>query len=303
MVLRYAFSTSVPHSTEDAALGARRSAGPAAQSVHAELLDTVDSIWTELTATSTYVSDLVGVPADAPTRRQLRLLIERRNKLLRTLIAERRAERRERRGEGGRDMLDVLLAAELPEDDILYTLVDLFVAGVNTVASTIEWTLLMCAEHPIEQQRARAHALRDPSGSSATSAAAIEALTNEVLRAKPPLLIPRLAVCDTSVGGFIVPEGHVVYANSWALTQSERHWLEPSAFRPQRWLEEEAAPWRGAEACKFLPFSVGRRLNSGDNTAAFGAGPEGSLVILYTLYFIRGLVRRARARCARCERA
>ena len=35
------------------------------------------------------------------------------------------------------DMLDVLLGSGLPDADVLYTLVDLFVAGVNTISSTL----------------------------------------------------------------------------------------------------------------------------------------------------------------------
>ena len=43
---------------------------------------------------------------------------------------------------------DVLLRSGLPEADVLYTLVDLFVAGINTVSTTLEWQLLLTAEFP-----------------------------------------------------------------------------------------------------------------------------------------------------------
>ena len=109
---------------------------------------------------------------------------------------------------------------------VLYTLVDLFVAGINTVSTSLEWWLLLAAKEPLVQARARAEA------------GYAQALVKEVLRDKPPLLLPRRAVKDASVGGYHIPAGSVVYANNFALAHGERWWLEPSAFRPERWLQE-----------------------------------------------------------------
>ena len=41
---------------------------------------------------------------------------------------------------------------------MLYTLVDLFVAGINTVSTSLEWWLLLAAKEPLVQARARADA-------------------------------------------------------------------------------------------------------------------------------------------------
>jgi len=92
------------------------------------------------------------------------------------------------------------------------------------------------------------------------------ALIKEVLRAKPPLLLPRQAVVDSSIGGYAVPAGRVVLANNWALTHGEDWWHKPSAFRPERWLEEERS-LEGADACKFIPYSTGRRMCPGSRLA------------------------------------
>ena len=249
-VLRFAFSARVPYSTE---------AAPAAAAEHVELLRLVDAIWAELTATPTTLLDLLGAPADAPLLRgPLRDLVGARDTLLRKLIAERRGGG----GGGGGDMLDVLLASQLPSEDVQYTLVDLFVAGVNTVSTALEWELLLTAANPLVQSRARSDAAAAGGGG-----AYVHALTREVLRAKPPLLLPRMAVRDTSVGGFRVARGQVVYANNWALAHSPAHWREPAAFRPERWLDEESELGSGAEACKFIPFSVGQRACPGARLA------------------------------------
>ena len=207
---------------------------------------------------------------------------------------------------GSADMLDALLDAGLSEEELLYTLVDLFVAGVNTVATTLEWTLLLTANDQQAQARARAEALRvslHPSAargrsdrlaaagaagggsaggsvgggvaaSTPASSPHILALVSETLRYKPPLLLPRRAVRDSTVSGFHIKAGTLILANNHALTQQGQWWRQPNIFRPARFLEEEAALRLGApsragtaEACKFIPFSVGARVCPGARLA------------------------------------
>ena len=99
------------------------------------------------------------------------------------------------------------------------TLVDMFVAGTNTVSTALEWMLLLLAAEPLEQERARAATTR---GGAAASSAYVDALLSEVLRYKSPLLLPRTATRDARVGGYDVPRGTVVLANNHALTSSAR---------------------------------------------------------------------------------
>merc|ERR1719424_2607453 len=92
------------------------------------------------------------------------------------------------------------------------------------VSTTLEWLLLLTASQPLVQERARSDALCAGSGY-------VGALTKEVLRAKPPLLLPRTATVETSLRGFRVPRGCVVYANNWALAHSEARGAERGAAR------------------------------------------------------------------------
>ena len=266
MVLRYAFSSSVPY---EAPLRAERTA--AAPTVDA-LVAVVEEIWSLLTATPTTAIDLLTrsdptLALSTIAYRQLDSLVAERDALLTTLIQERKATRRRHKHSdesAAGDMLDVLLDAGLPDDDVHYTLVDMFVAGTNTVSTALEWMLLLLADSPLEQERARA---RRGDGTY------LDALLCEVLRYKPPLLLPRTATRDTAVGGFVVPRGTVVLANNHALTSSALWWHEPSVFYPSRFLEEEShlklrgASGGSADACKFVPFSVGQRVCPGSRLA------------------------------------
>ena len=250
MVLRYVFSSRAPYSTEDAS----RDKSEHGKCV-SRLVDLINEIWAELTSISTTTSDLLlrNVDTTGPMmilNSKLRDLVEQRDNILRELIAIRRRTTMENvHSEAPGDMLDTLLASSLPEMDVLYTLVDMFVAGVNTTAATMEWMLLLLANDPLAQERARARvSLPQPHRSGRASGDYIDALVKEVLRAKPPLLLPRQAVRDTSVRGYSIPAGTVVLANNHALTQDERWWDRPRLFRPERFVEEAADLGSGSAA-------------------------------------------------------
>ena len=259
-VLRYTFSARVPFSSEGEGEAASSTPHSPHSPQYAELVEVVGEIWGVLTATTTTMTDLLAQPGLATDAAYgpLRTLVGRRDALLRGLVAARRREARAATAPP-RDMLDVLLAAQLTDGEVLYTLVDLFVAGINTVSTSLEWLLLLAAKEPLVQARARA------------DAGYAQALVKEVLRDKPPLLLPRRAVKDASVGGYHIPAGSVVYANNYALAHGERWWLEPSAFRPERWLQEEsrlsAGGAGGKDACKYIPYSIGRRVCPGSKLA------------------------------------
>lgn len=175
-------------------------------------------------------------------------------------------------------MLDVLLDASLPESDVMYTLVDLFVAGVNTVSTTLEWVLLLTADQPHHQIRARADSLSRNSpddraadrnsskGSSQGRPSYADALIRETLCYKPPLLLPRRSIVDTSVGTHRIPAGRIVLANSWALTRDRSWWESPTTFDRNAAGKKKTAV-AGVESCKYIPFSIGKRVCPGSKLA------------------------------------
>ena len=80
----------------------------------------VGQIWLVLTATSTTMTDLLATPglATDAAYAPLRALVARRDALLRALVAQRRREVRAAAAPP-RDMLDVLLAAQLTDAEVL----------------------------------------------------------------------------------------------------------------------------------------------------------------------------------------
>ena len=277
MVLRYAFSARVPFTSEGT--GSR---GRSSSDTYAELVDVADEIWRDLCSTSTFAADLMAPPpvagtTSAPASSLLRSAyyaplaarVKKRDTLLLSIVAQRRRLGIKPPTDPSADMLDALLCAELSDSEVLYTLVDLFVAGVNTVASSLEWYLLLLAKEPLVQERARADTTKAHATATAQGRAGYaQGVVREVLRAKPPLLLPRRAVVDSTVCGYAVPKGRVVLANNHALTQSDEYWHEPQCFRPERWLQEEAnLGGSGVAACKYIPYSIGARACPGRQLA------------------------------------
>jgi len=80
-----------------------------------------------------------------------------------------------------------------------------------------------------------------------------EAVFNELLRLQPaaPLLVPRRAVRDTSLGGYFIPRGTLVEVVTHVMHRRVEHWRDGEEFRPERWLEGQACP-RGV----YMPFGL-----------------------------------------------
>jgi len=187
-VLRYAFSTRIPHRAgEIGIVSSGNSDRNPPQGYFDELVHVTDKIWARLTSTQTTMADLLATP-DVNSY-ELRRLVRRRDQIIREIVGHRQRQRRKDgdthlRGEHG-DMLDALLGAGLPETDVHDTWVDLFVAGVNTVRTQSEWFVLLLAETPSVQHRARGDVSSRPDAHPDA-----RAVVQEVLRATPPLLLP-----------------------------------------------------------------------------------------------------------------
>jgi len=296
-ILRYAFSTRVPFESEQRQ---RHSTETAANCDYycplcEELVDVTSEIWKILTSTETTMMDMLTPSQNFYQNPLLERQVRRRDNIIRKIISKRREERMMNSSNNKNDMLDALLGAGLPESDIHYTLVDLFVAGVNTVSTQLEWLLLLLAKNISIQEQARQSLVQQPSSSnqkngkeerkgrendlnnnntdtkSSSSSEVppyVRAVIKEVLRSKPPLLLPRKAVEESStIGGYSIPKGTTIFVNNYALTHDDKWWNQPYAFRPERWLEEESTPKTGIDACKFIPYSIGRRVCPGSKLA------------------------------------
>lgn len=197
-----------------------------------------------------------------PTRTNLRLRAARRrlDAGAAAIITERRA-RNARAGataHHGDDLLGLLLDSGMEDGEIRDELVTMVIAGHETVAAALAWTLMLLAEHPVAQQRVReeldAHPGPVPLVGHRDRLPWTRAVVDEALRLYPPAwAISRRSHRDDQLGGRQVPAGTLAIISPWLVHRRPDLWPEPEAFRPERFLD-------GTARTGYLPFGQGPRL-------------------------------------------
>ncbi len=197
-----------------------------------------------------------------PTRTNLRLRSARRRLDASTaeIIAQRRARSRlSPAGSHGDDLLGLLLDSEMGDPEIRDELVTMIIAGHETVAGALAWTLMLLAEHQPAQDRVRAELAAHPGPVSLLGHRETlpwtRAVIDEALRLYPPAwALSRRSVEADVVGGHQVPAGTLVIISPWLMHRRADPWTDPLAFRPERFLDA------GAGRVAYLPFGQGPRL-------------------------------------------
>ncbi|EDV18893.1 uncharacterized protein TRIADDRAFT_34495, partial [Trichoplax adhaerens] len=86
----------------------------------------------------------------------------------------------------------------------------------------------------------------------------LDAVIKETLRLYPATFIyHREAVEDCSINGFFFPKEVTIAIPVYAIHRDPEIWPNPSSFRPERFLSDDANSAR--HPCSYLPFGVGAR--------------------------------------------
>jgi cytochrome P450 len=183
-------------------------------------------------------------PPGSAVWRPFERAVARVDGLLRAAIRARRAQHA-RAAHG--PILDELVAAGSTEDELRDQVVTLLAAGHETTAGSLAWALERLARHPRVAARLRA-------GDDAY----LDATVKEVLRLRPVLSItPRKVVEPFTVGRWTLPPGVHVTPCLYLAHRRPELWPQPTAFRPERFLEGAPAPY------SWLPFGGGVRRCAG----------------------------------------
>jgi len=180
-------------------------------------------------------------------------------------------EERRRRGDPGRGVLGLLLAATddsgspLPTGVVRDQAVTLLFAGHDTTTTTFTFLLYELgrgrpAREAVEQELDRVIGPRVPTAGELDGHAlpVLERSLKETLRCYPAAWVgPRRSVRDVTLGGVNVPADIGVQYSSWATHHLDSLFPDPFRFDPDRFLpEREAALPRGA----YIPFGGGSRM-------------------------------------------
>ncbi|XP_058724144.1 geraniol 8-hydroxylase-like [Vicia villosa] len=190
-------------------------------------------------------------------------------------LVDERLKMRELKGYYGKsDMLDTMLNDENKngdkyEDKIERLSVDLFVAGTDTVTSTVEWAMAELLHNPNVMSKAKSE-INQLIGkgnlvqeSDIANLPYLQAIVKETFRLHPavPLLLPRKAEIDLEINGYKVPKGAQVLVNVWAIGRDPSLWDNPNEFLPERFLGSDI-DFKGRNF-ELIPFGSGRRICPG----------------------------------------
>ena len=161
--------------------------------------------------------------------------------------------------------------------------VTLFIAGHDTTATALSWTIYLLTQHPAWQQHLQAVVDqlqgRAPQVSDLALLAPVEWTFKESLRLYPSVsLVARQSQEDCEIGGYAIPAGSLLYVSPAAMHSDPQYFEAPEQFRPERW---EGGLESRLPRCVYMPFSSGPRTCIGDRFAMM----EGVLLLANFLQF------------------
>ncbi|XP_005292618.1 cytochrome P450 2J2-like isoform X1 [Chrysemys picta bellii] len=162
--------------------------------------------------------------------------------------------------------------ATFDEGNLIHTILDFFIAGTESTATTLRWALISLVLHPDVQEKVQKEldAVLGPSQlicyEDRKNLPYTNAVIHEIQRYNciAPIGVPRQCVKDTTLLGFPVPKGTVILPNICSVLSDPEQWETPHQFNPTHFLDKDGN-FMSREA--FLPFSAGHRVCLGERLA------------------------------------
>ncbi|PON59365.1 Cytochrome P450, E-class, group I [Trema orientale] len=173
------------------------------------------------------------------------------------------------------DFIDIMLSVIEDSHELGYsretiikaTVSNLIIAGSDTTAINLTWTLALLlnnkqalnrAQEELDLKVGRERWVKD---SDIKNLVYLQAIVKETLRLYPPgpLSVPHEAREDCTVCGYWVPKGTRLFVNVWKLHRDPTLWPDPDTFLPERFLTSHAEIDGSGQHFEFIPFGSGRR--------------------------------------------
>lgn len=206
-------------------------------------------------ASDSRIAAILGLPLIGWTSKMRRGL--RGVAFLRETLGALVGERIER---GSDDFLGRLVAElrdRFPPDEAAELALDnaatFYLAGHETTANAISWTLYLLSEQPELQERVRSEAR-----AAVPDASLLRRVIEESMRLYPP--VPRFdreALAPDRLGEVEVAPGDIVSIWPWLVHRHESLWEDPDAFDPDRFSPERRALHHRFQ---YIPFGGGPRV-------------------------------------------
>ena len=183
-------------------------------------------------------------------------------------IATRRTEDYSQR----QDILSLMMSARdesgerMKDDELRDELMTLMLAGHETTATAIAWSLYWVHRYPkikAKLQTEIASLGKDPEPMQIARLPYLEAVCKETLRIYPVAMLtfPRTVLEPTELLGYKLEVGQVVVGCIYLMHRREDIYPQPNQFKPERFLQQEFS------AYEFFPFGGGKRRCIGEALA------------------------------------
>jgi cytochrome P450 len=146
----------------------------------------------------------------------------------------------------------------------------LFIAGHETTANALAWTLLLLAQHAPVEAKLRAELDRVLGGRLPTfhdlpQLIYTDMVIKEAMRLYPPAwTITREVMESIELGGYTIAKGSIVLMSMYVMHHDARYWPEPEVFIPERF----SPGWEGTvPKYAYFPFGGGPRVCIGNQFA------------------------------------
>ncbi|KAM5152296.1 cytochrome P450 2K1-like [Mantella aurantiaca] len=158
------------------------------------------------------------------------------------------------------------------DDNLVYSVLDLFAAGTETTATTLRWSILMMMKYPEIQKRVQeeiqTHIKQGqmPTADDRRNMPYTEAVIHEVQRFANilPLNLGHTTSSDVYFRGYCIPKGTEVIPFLTSVLYDKTQWKTPYEFNPNHFLDTAG---KFVKRDAFIPFSAGRRVCAGESLA------------------------------------
>ena len=246
-----------------------------------------EALTTAMECAMSQLSSLVPMPPFVPTPTNLknRRAVAKLDSIVYRIIRERRTSG----GDRG-DLLSMLLETRddaggaMTDKQLRDESMTLFLAGHETTANALSWTLYLLARNP--EARARLEAEVDalgriPSYDDLKQLPWTLAVLKEAMRLYPPAyILARRVIEDVVIGNHQIKKHTIVLINVLGIHRRPELFPEPESFDPQRFMGDTE---KQLPRCGYMPFGAGPRVCIGNHFALM----EGHVVLASLLKRLR----------------
>ncbi|XP_073349828.1 cytochrome P450 2K1-like [Pagrus major] len=157
------------------------------------------------------------------------------------------------------------------DDNLLYSVMNLFAAGTDTTGNTLQWCLLFMAKYPhfqdqVQEELSRVVGSRQVRVEDRKNMPYTDAVIHEAQRLANivPMAIPHKTSRDITFQGYFIKGGTTVLPLLTSVLYDESEWESPHTFNPSHFLDKDGKFFRRDA---FMPFSAGRRACLGEGLA------------------------------------